>query len=62
MLKENKIPSNLLKYSYIYTEQALELADLIFTSNIDKLYFLRQYIKSGEVTTKSFAKSKTFTK
>lgn len=62
MLKENKIPSNLLKYSYIYTEQALELADLIFTNNIDKLYFLRQYIKSGEVTTKSFTKSKTFTK
>jgi len=49
------------KYSYIYQEQAMELADLIFTNNLDKMYFLRQYIKSGEVSTKPLVRGSCFT-
>ena len=44
-LLEDNIPSNLHKYSRVYTDQAIELADLIFDNNLDKIYFLRQYIK-----------------
>lgn len=62
LIISNEIPSNLRKYSYIYMDEALELADLIFDTNLDKIYFLRQYIKSGEVTTKPFTKTKSFTK
>lgn len=55
------IPSNLCKYSQIYIEQAIEFADLVFDNNLDKIYFLRQYIKSGEVSTKSLVRSRSFT-
>ena len=41
-----------------YLEQAVELADLIFDNNLDKVYFLRQYIKSFEKGTKPFARAK----
>ena len=36
-------------YDEIYLEQALELCDMIFDNNLDKIYFLRQYLKSFEV-------------
>jgi len=36
-------------YDEIYLEQALELCDMIFTNNFDKVYFLRQYLKSFQV-------------
>lgn len=49
-------------YSKIYLDQALELADLIFNNNLDKIYFLRQYIKLFEVDNTSFKKVKTFIK
>ena len=52
---------NLKKYNYLYIDQAIELADLIFDNNLDKVYFLRQYIKDGSVTSKSFVKSRSFT-
>lgn len=58
---QEDIPGNLDKYNRIYIDEALELADLIFTNNLDKVYFLRQYIKSGEVSTKPLVKSKRFT-
>jgi len=32
----------------IYVRDALEFADLIFDNNLDKIYFLRQYLKSFE--------------
>lgn len=57
---EDEIPSNIRKYSYIYQNDALELADLIFDNNLDKIYFLRQYIKSGEVSNIPLTKSKSF--
>lgn len=43
--KRENIYSNLDKYNIIYLKDALELSDLIFTNNLDKIYFLKQYIK-----------------
>lgn len=31
----------------VYLGEALELSDLIFTNNLDKIYFLKQYLKSS---------------
>ena len=59
---DEDIPSNIFKYSRIYMEQAIELCDMIFDNNLDKVYFLRQYIKSGEVNNKPMIKSKKFTR
>lgn len=61
LLKEDNIPSNIYKYSRIYNEQLLELCDLIFTNNLDKIYFIRQYYKDGTVSSNSLTKSKKFT-
>lgn len=36
-------------YDEIYLEQALELCDMLFPSNLDKVYFLRQYLKSFQI-------------
>ena len=47
----------------IYIDQALELIDLIFTNNLDKINFLRQYLKSFEMcNSNNYKKSKKFTK
>ena len=40
-----KIYSNLDNYNVLYLKDAIELSDLIFTNNLDKIYFLKQYIK-----------------
>ena len=48
-------------YSNIYLEQALELCDMIFNNNLDKIYFLRQYLKSYQTNNKELSKVKTFT-
>jgi len=51
--KLNKIgglKSTLLIYDEMDLKNALEFADLIFDKNIDKVYFLRQYIKNFEIT------------
>ena len=53
--------SNIWEYSKIYLEQALELCDMIFDNNLDKIYFLRQYLKSFEVSDKPFVKSRKIT-
>lgn len=37
---------NLNYYNEIFLEQALEFSDLVFTNNIDKLNFLKQYLKN----------------
>ena len=44
---QNKIAANL--YNEIFLDQALELADMIFSNNLDKIYFLRQYLKSFKI-------------
>lgn len=58
----DEIPSNISKYSRIYIDQAIELCDMIFDNNLDKVYFLRQYVKSGEVSSRPLVKSRKFTR
>lgn len=58
--KEQDFSTPLQSYNEININQALELCDLIFTSNLDKINFLRQYLKDFE-TTRTFTKSKSFT-
>lgn len=54
--------SDLEWYNEIYLQQALELCDMLFTNNFDKVYFLRQYLKSFETKTQPLSKPKSFTK
>ena len=48
-------------YNIINIDEALELADLIFDNNLDKINFLRQYMKDFETNNK-YIKSKEFIK
>ncbi len=48
-------------YNKIYLDSALELSDIIFDNNLDKLYFLRQYIKNNEVSNEPMKRTKKFT-
>lgn len=51
-LRNNKNKDKFLDldwYDQIYLIDALELSDMIFNNNLDKLYFLRQYLKNFEV-------------
>ncbi len=48
-------------YDNIYLNEAIELSDLIFDNNLDKLYFLRQYIKNNEVSHEGMKRTKKFT-
>lgn len=53
----------LARYSKINLDKALEFADLIFDNNLDKLNFLKQYIKDGkEADGNVLVKSKRFWK
>lgn len=50
-------------YEEINLQQALEFCDMVFTNNLDKVYFLRQYLKSYEIaTSKSLSKAQEFTR
>jgi len=64
--KQNKrnssLSSNIGYYNEIYLNEALELADLIFNSNTDKIYFLKQYLKNFEISYEPLKPAKTFTK
>lgn len=51
----------LSRYNLISIDEALELADLIFDTNLDKINFLRQYMKEFE-TNDEFRKSESFIK
>ena len=66
MKRQLKAPhsTNVYLYHNIYLEQAIELSDLIFKKNIDKVYFLRQYLKSFQETDfyDEFVKAKRFIK
>jgi len=57
----NKYFNDIDCYSEIFLDQALELSDMIFDTNLDKIYFLRQYLKSYEVGNYIFEKAKPFT-
>ncbi len=48
-------------YYKIFLDEAIKLSDEIFDKNIDKIYFLRQYLKNNEVST-IYRKCKKFTK
>ena len=61
IIKEKEIPSNIIKYSRVYLNDPIELADLIFNNNLDKLYFLRQYYKDLSIGSEPLTKSKSFT-
>ena len=56
------IYNNLLFYEQIYLDQAIELCDMIFDKNLDKVYFLRQYLKSFQIGNRNLQKAKRFTK
>lgn len=62
-INEDKF-SDLKWYNEIYLQQALEFCDLIFSNNFDKVYFLRQYLKSFQVcnTHNNYPKARTLTK
>ena len=62
--KHNKKNYQIYSYNQIYLERALELCDMIFDNNLDKIYFLRQYLKSFETTFRidKLVKCKKFTK
>ncbi len=55
------IQNDLDAYRKIYLQQALELSDMIFDNNLDKIYFLRQYIKDFEVGSKTLELANRFT-
>lgn len=61
MRKIKGIVDNIDNYDNIYLDQALELSDMIFDNNLDKIYFLRQYLKNFEVSSERFKKAKKFT-
>lgn len=48
-------------YNEIYLSQTLEFVDLIFDNNLDKINFLKQYLKSFEKTERLEAKCKKLT-
>ena len=64
-----RIEANKDKYQELFTyqeinlPQAIEFCDLVFAHNIDKVYFLRQYLKNSEVAPASIklVKAKPFT-
>lgn len=61
----NKIDDSSLKlgiYSKVHLKDAVELADLIFNNNLDKIYFLRQYLKSYEIGTECLEEARPFVK
>ena len=49
-------------YNQVFLDQALELCDMIFDNNLDKIYFLKQYLKSFEVGDKSNIKTYSLVK
>ena len=46
-------------YKEIYLDQALEFCDLIFNNNLDKLNFLKQYLKNYKIARNNHSYSKT---
>lgn len=49
-------------YDGIDLKQALEFCDLVFNNNLDKVYFLRQYLKSFKIGTRPYEMAKRFTR
>ncbi|MBS7021510.1 MAG: hypothetical protein KH135_06690, partial [Firmicutes bacterium] len=49
-------------YRTIYPMQAFEFADIVFPNNLEKVYFLKQYLKSFEIGDTYLEKAKQFTR
>lgn len=49
-ISKNDFNSSLQDYQEIYMKEALEFADMVFDNNLDKMYFLRQYLKNSSKT------------
>ena len=58
--------SKIALYDEIFLDQVLEFCDMVFTNNLDKVYFLRQYLKSWEIykakSSRIFPKARELTK
>lgn len=62
-LIKNEVYDNLKIYNEtINLKQALEFCDLVFTNNLDKVYFLKQYLKSFKISVEPYYKAKKFTR
>lgn len=63
-ISQNKEFGQIKNYDYIDINQAIELSDMIFYNNLDKVYFLRQYLKSFQKIKKQpeLKPAKTFIK
>lgn len=53
--------NDIVWFREIYLEQAIEFADMVFDNNLDKVYFLKQYLKYFKVGNKEFEKGKRLT-
>ncbi len=66
LTERNKFNEDIIEdskgYNKIYLRQALELSDMLFNNNLDKIYFLRQYLKSYEFSNEPLLKAKPFTR
>ena len=60
--KVNDIIGDIDSYDNVYLEQALELSDMIFDNNKDKIYFLKQYLKGFEISSEKYKKAEKFTR
>lgn len=56
--QRNFIPTSLQSYSSPDFEKGLEFMNLIFEEEIDKLYFLKQYLKNNEEIARNYVKEK----
>lgn len=61
ILNKNKFTYPIYSYHQINIQQAIELSDLIFDNNLDKINFLKQYFKNYQ-TNREYTKSKHLTK
>lgn len=57
--KLDRIDLSYFTASEIFVDDAVEFADLVFDNNLDKVYFLRQYLKGFEVSNE-YEMAKTF--
>lgn len=61
-LKERKAYYNYNDYSKFYINLALDFVDIVFDNNLDKVYFLRQYLKDYPESSLDYKNVKKFTK
>ena len=59
-LKKKKIL--VTEYDQLDLDAALEFADLVFDNNLDKVYFIRQYMKAMENGEEPLQETKPFTR